>query len=103
MSKVSKYQQRIDLSRRIHIHELSAMHFCDRCRAFTDFDASVKQICIVLKNNEKCELCIRHKRKCDLIYTANCKKYSVFSCIEVLMHFSSVEDRLNRAFDRIKV
>ena len=82
MFKVLKYQQRIDLSRRIHIHELFIMHFCDRCRAFTDFNTSVKQVCIVLKNNEKCELYTRHERKCDLTYTANCKKYSVFNVLK---------------------
>ena len=82
MPKVSKYQQRINLSRRIHIHGLSAMHSCGRCRAFTGFDASAKQVCIVLKGNEKCELCTRHGRKCDLTYTANCKKYSVFRVLK---------------------
>ena len=77
MFKAFKYRQRIELSLRIRRHEQSVMHFCDRCQLSAEFDASARQLCVVLKSSEKCELCTRHKRTCDVAFNVNCKKISV--------------------------
>ena len=78
MFKIFKYRQRIKLSLRIRRHEQSVMHFCDRCRLSAEFDASAQQLCVVLRDSEKCELCTRHDRTCDVSSAADCKKISVF-------------------------
>ena len=77
MFKIFKYRQRIKLSLRIRRHEQSVMYFCDRCRLSAEFDASARQLCVVLKNNKKCELCTRHERTCNVASDADCKKISV--------------------------
>ena len=72
-----KYQQRIKLFLCIHRHERSIMHFCDCCRLFVEFDVTIQQIYVVLKNNKKCELCTCHEQSCDVASAADCKKISV--------------------------
>ena len=100
MFKTFKYRQRIELFLRIHRHERSVMHFCDRCRLSTEFDASARQICIVLKSSEKCELCTRHERSCDVASNVNCKKISVFQNFALLTYF--LENRVDRVMKRVK-
>ena len=34
-------------------------------------------MCIVLKNNKKCEFCIRHERSCNVVFAADHKKISI--------------------------
>ena len=53
------------------------MHFCDRCQLFTEFNASARQLCVVLKNSKKCEFCTRYERACDVAFNADCKKIFV--------------------------
>ena len=85
MFKMFKYRQRIKLFLCIYRHERSVMYFCDRCRFSAEFNASARQICIVLKSNEKCEFCTRHERSCDVAFNADCKKISVSQNFALLM------------------
>ena len=85
MFKMFKYQQRIKLFLRIHRHERSLMYFCDRCRLSVKFNVTARQMCIVLKNSEKCELCTRYERSCDVVFIADCKKISVFQNFALLI------------------
>ena len=53
------------------------MHFCDCYQLFAEFNATVQQMCVVLKSSKKYELCTRHERFCDVAFNADCKKISV--------------------------
>ena len=77
MFKMFKYQQRIKLFLRICCYERSVIHFCDRCQLSVKFNSSARQMCIVLKNNKKCEFCTRYERSCNVAFDADCKKISV--------------------------
>ena len=85
ISKMFKYQQRIKLFLRIRRHKRSVMHFCDRCQLSAEFDASARQMCIVLKNSKKCEFCTCHERFCNVVFDADCKKISVSQNFALLM------------------
>ena len=74
------------------------MHFCDRCRIFADFNAFVKQMCIVLRNNEKCKLCTRNNRFYDVFKSVNC----MFFRISNLFRFNLLKKRFDRIMNRIK-
>ena len=85
MFKMFKYWQRIELFFRICRHERSVMYFCDRYQLSVEFDASAQQMYIVLKNNEKCKLCTRYERSCDVVFNVDCKKISVSQNFALLM------------------
>ena len=78
------------------------MHLCGRCRTFVNFDA--RQQCVVLKSYEKCELCTRHGRICDVFKSLKCKP----PCLFLTCFFHSfikacfAEQRLNRALAKMK-
>ena len=105
MLKLFKYQSRLILFRRIHSEDVSAMHFCDRYRTSAGFDASARQQCVVFKDFEKCELCTRNDRTCDVFKSSKCKFFHL-----IVRYLSSVlfinlvfaEQRLNRAFAKMK-
>ena len=72
-----KYQQRIELFLCIHCHERFVMHLCDCCQLSAEFNAITQQMCVVLKNNEKCKLYTCYERSCNVASAADCKKISV--------------------------
>ena len=93
MLKLFKYQSRLVLFHRIHFKNVSAMHLCDRYRTFADFDVFARQQCVVLKDFEKCELCTRNDRICDVFKSLKCTLFvttSFISSVLLILFFRRV-------------
>ena len=100
MFKTFKYRQRIKLFLCIHRHKRSVMHFCDRCQLSAEFDVFAQQMCVVLKNSEKCELCTRHERSCNVVSNVDCKKISVSQNFVLFNIY--LENRVDRVMKRVE-